>query len=262
MAEMVNSIFEVVLTNGTLLILFFIVAVCYASVGFGGGSSYLALLALSTIPYVSMRAIALLCNVVVVSGSTVVFTQQKLLPWKKVILLVSWSVPLAFIGGYLRISQVFFYVLLGLTLMVAAIAMWMSKRIAENPRPLKSSLNQTALIGGGIGFISGMVGIGGGIFLAPVLHLTQWDHPKRIAGTASFFILVNSMAGLVGQFLSNDFQIDLYLAGVLMGTVFIGGQIGARLGSSKLSPRTLKKITAVLIFFVGCKLLYQYVFSR
>jgi len=262
MVEFSTSLIEILSQHWQLILMFFIIAMCYASVGFGGGSSYLAVLALTTLPFVSMRAIALLCNIVVVSGSTLVFVRQKLIPWKKVVWLVSWSVPLAFIGGYLKISHVFFYVLLAITLLIAAIAMWMSKRIVEHSHPVNSTKRAGAMMGGAIGFLSGMVGIGGGIFLAPVLHLTRWDSPKRIAATASFFILVNSVAGLIGQFLSNDFHFDAALAGVLMVAVLLGGQVGARLSSSRLSPIMLKRLTAILIFFVGCKILFEYLFKK
>ena len=105
-----------------------------------------------------------------------------------------------------------------------------------------------------------MVGIGGGIFLAPLLHLTNWDTPKKIAATASFFILVNSIAGLVGQYANPNFSIDWNLTGILLITVFIGGQIGSRISNNYFSPIQLKKATAILIAFVSLKILYKYLF--
>ncbi len=109
-----------------------------------------------------------------------------------------------------------------------------------------------------VGFVSGMVGIGGGIFLAPLLHLTNWDTPKRIAATASFFILVNSLAGLLGQLQNPEFYFEPNIAFLLMLTVFFGGQIGSRLSASKISPFVIKRTTAVLIAFVGIRILYKY----
>ena len=155
----------------------------------------------------------------------------------------------------------FFFILLGFTLLFAAITMWISKRIVSsdekntNSKPLRNTI-----FGGVTGFISGMVGIGGGIFLAPLLHLTNWDTPKKIAATASFFILVNSIAGLLGQYSNPDFSIDWNLTSILLVTVFIGGQIGSRISNQYLTPIQLKKATAILIAFVSIRILWKYLF--
>lgn len=244
-----------------VIILFFTVAILYSSVGFGGGSSYLAILALTGIVFTQIRATSLLCNIVVVTGNVFLFYQQKIIDFKKITPLVLLSIPLAFLGGYLKISQQFFFILLGFTLLFAAITMWLSKRIISsdeknnNAKPFKN-----ASYGGIIGFISGMVGIGGGIFLAPLLHLTNWDTPKKIAATASFFILVNSIAGFIGQYSNPDFIIDWILTSILLITVFIGGQIGSRISHKFLSPIQLKKATAILIAFVSTRILWNVLF--
>jgi hypothetical protein len=242
-----------------IICLFFLIAVLYSSVGFGGGSSYLAVLALTGIVYTQIRSTALLCNIIVVSGNVFLFSQQKMYDWKKVIPLVLFSIPLAFVGGYLKISQAFFFILLGFTLLFAAITMWKSKNIdTVSPKKTAHSLTKNATYGGVIGFISGMVGIGGGIFLAPLLHLTHWDIPKKIAATASFFILVNSLAGLAGQYANPDFMIDWNLTSVLLITVFVGGQIGSRMSNQFLNAIQLKKATAILIAFVSIRILIKY----
>jgi uncharacterized membrane protein YfcA len=244
-----------------VILLFFIVAILYSSVGFGGGSSYLAILALTGIVFTQVRATALLCNIVVVSGNVFLFYHQKKINWKKILPLILFSIPLAYLGGYLKISQQFFFILLGFTLLFAAITMWVSKRIISsdeknsNSKPLRNSV-----FGGVTGFISGMVGIGGGIFLAPLLHLTNWDTPKKIAATASFFILVNSIAGLLGQYSNPDFIIDWNLTSILLVTVFIGGQIGSRISNHYFTPIQLKKATAILIAFVSIRVLWKYLF--
>ncbi|WP_205860379.1 MULTISPECIES: sulfite exporter TauE/SafE family protein [unclassified Polaribacter] len=254
---LIDSLF----TYWHIILLFFTVAVLYSSVGFGGGSSYLAILALTGIVFTQIRATALLCNIVVVSGNVFFFIQQKKLNFQKIIPVVLFSVPLAYIGGKLKISQQFFFILLGVTLLFAAITMWISKRIISsdeknnNSKPIKSGL-----FGGTIGFISGMVGIGGGIFLAPLLHLTNWDTPKKIAATASVFILVNSLAGLLGQYSNPDFIIDWNLTSILLVTVFIGGQIGSRMSNTYFTPIQLKKATAILIAFVSVRILWKYLF--
>ena len=246
--------------NWEIVILFFLIAILYSSVGFGGGSSYLAVLALTSLIFTQIRAIALLCNIVVVSGSTIIYAKNKLLDWKKIIPLVATSLPLAFLGGYLKITQTFFYILLGATLLVAAILMWTSDYIQKKSKEIKlqKSITKDASYGGFIGFVSGMVGIGGGIFLAPLLHLTNWDTPKKIAATSSFFILINSIAGLLGQYVNPNFSIEPYITFILMCTVFIGGQIGTRISVKLISPIKLKKATAILIAVVSIRILWKY----
>ncbi|MEO9572040.1 MAG: sulfite exporter TauE/SafE family protein [Polaribacter sp.] len=242
-----------------IILLFFIVAVLYSSVGFGGGSSYIAILALTSVVFTQIRATALLCNIVVVSGNVLLFNRQKVFNWKKTTPLIMFSVPFAYLGGYLKISQQFFFILLGLTLLIAAITMWISKHfVASKEKNTHSNFTKNASYGGIIGFISGMVGIGGGIFLAPLLHLTNWDTPKKIAATASIFIFVNSIAGLLGQYSNPNFRIDWYLTSVLLITVFIGGQIGSRMSTNYFTPIQLKKATAILIAFVSLRILFKY----
>ncbi len=256
-----SELLQVVITNWGVITLFFVVAILYSSVGFGGGSSYLAILSLTTLGFIQFRAIALLCNIVVVSGGTYIFAKKGHYNWKKVLPLALISIPMAFIGGYLKISQTFFFILLGFTLIVAAVLMWISKYISESSMEgSHNSIAKDGFFGGLIGFVSGMVGIGGGVFLAPLLHLTKWDTPKRIAATSSFFILVNSIAGLLGQYQNTDFYFEPNIAFILMLTVFFGGQIGSRLSSSKLSPLTIKRITAILIVFVGLRIIYKHLF--
>lgn len=256
----IQIIFESILNNWHIILLFFVVAVLYSSVGFGGGSSYLAILALTGIVFTQIRATALLCNIVVVTGNVFLFYHQKKLNWKKIIPLVTFSIPLAYVGGYIKISQQIFFVLLGVTLFFAAITMWLSKKIVSADKITTSKPIKNAGYGSLIGFISGMVGIGGGIFLAPLLHLTNWDTPKKIAATASFFILVNSIAGLMGQYSNPDFKIDWNLTSILLITVFLGGQIGSRMSTASFTPIQLKKATAILIAFVSIRILIKYLF--
>ncbi len=255
-----SQIFEAFILHYEIVLLFFVIAILYSSVGFGGGSSYLALLTLTSIAFVEIRAIALLCNIVVVTSGTIIYAKNGFYNWKKVIPLVALSTPLAFIGGSLKISQTFFFILLGITLITAAVFMWISKYINKISKEInwKKSILKDASFGGFIGFISGMVGIGGGIFLAPLLHLTNWDTPKKIAATASFFILVNSIAGLVGQFQNPDFSIEPTIVILLMITVFLGGQIGSRLSAKKVAPLFIKKSTAILIAIVGFRILWKH----
>lgn len=255
-------IFETLLTNWEIILLFFFVAILYSSVGFGGGSSYLAILAITSLAFTQIRAIALLCNIVVVTNGTLIYAKNGFYNWKKVIPLVAFSIPMAFLGGYLKIGQDFFFILLGFTLIITAFFMWISKYITETSKNKKHQklLVKGTSFGGIIGFISGIVGIGGGIFLAPLLHLTNWDTPKKIAATSSFFILVNSIAGLIGQYQNPNFYIEPNITILLLITVFIGGQIGSRLSVNKISPFAIKRLTAILIIIVGLRILWKYLF--
>ena len=254
----IQIIFESITTNWHFILLFFAVAILYSSVGFGGGSSYLAILALSGIVFTQIRATALLCNIVVVSGNVFLFIQHKKIDFRKIAPLIILSIPLAFLGGKIKISQQFFFILLGVTLLFAAITMYLSKRILTASKNTTNTPYKNGFIGGAIGFISGMVGIGGGIFLAPLLHLTNWSTPKKIAATASLFILVNSIAGILGQYSNPDFYIDWNLTVVLLITVFIGGQIGSRFSNKLFTPIQLKKATAILIAFVSLRILWKH----
>lgn len=252
-----TSILEILQQHYLLIIAFFFIAILYSSVGFGGGSSYLAILSLTGIAFIEIRAISLLCNVVVVSGGTYLFAKNKLLDLKKVLPLVLLSVPFAFLGGFLKIEQKIFYIVLATTLIVAGIFMLISRFLdTESMSYKKTNSIKNASIGGVIGFVSGMVGIGGGVFLAPLLHITKWESPKKIAATSSLFILVNSIAGLIGQVQNPEFKIDPIFIIVLLLAVFIGGQIGSRLSVNVLNPKIIKLITALLIAFVGIKILF------
>lgn len=243
-----------------ILFFFLAIAFVYASVGFGGGSGYLAVLALYTIPFQEMKLTALVCNIIVVAGGTAIYIRRKELPYKKMLPLVLASVPMAYIGAGLKISQDLFFLILGISLLVAGRLLWR--------RPVKdediteagnSNFIRELTIGAGIGFLSGMVGIGGGIFLAPVLHLIKWDTPKRIAATASFFILINSTAGILGQLSSITPGINYYSIGALATAVFIGGQFGARIGTGRFSQSLIRRLTAILVFFAGVEVLMKHV---
>lgn len=233
--------------------LFFTVSIVYSSIGFGGGSSYLAILALTTITFTQIRTTSLLCNLFVVSGNVLYYYRLNQLDLKKTIPIVSLSIPFAFLGGYLKINETIFFILLGTLLILASIMMWYSKKNKTDYS--KNNRIKNSFIGGIIGFFSGIVGIGGGIFLAPTLHLSNWDTTKKIASTSSLFILLNSLAGLLGQFYNPNFTINWTLTLILLLTVLIGGQIGRSISQKKLTSNQIKKITSLLIGYVGIKIL-------
>jgi len=244
-----------------LIIFFFIIAGVYASVGFGGGSSYLALLAVYALPFKEIRLIALLCNIIVVTGGTIIFIRNKQTDWKKIIPVVAVSVPLAFLGATMKISQDTFFLLLAASLLAAGILLWI-KTPPGNADEVKAAgkyqFIQDGLLGGAIGFLSGMVGIGGGIFLSPLLNLMKWDTPKKIAATSSVFILVNSVAGIAGQLKGIPATINVTRIVLLCVAVFIGGQIGSRMSAKKFNQLLVRRTTALLVFFAGIEVLSKH----
>ncbi|PRY10209.1 hypothetical protein CLV24_115126 [Pontibacter ummariensis] len=243
-----------------LMLFFLVIAFVYASVGFGGGSSYLAILALYGLPFKEIRLIALLCNIVVVTGGTILFVRNKQVNWRKILPLALLSVPMAFVGAMLRIEQQTFFILLGCSLLVAAVLLWFRTRPKdpEGTVSAKVSFAQDSVLGGSIGFLSGMIGIGGGIFLSPLLNLIGWDTPKKIAATASVFILVNSISGIAGQLTQLPPSINYQLIGMLLLAVFVGGQLGSRMAIMKFNPVMIRRMTAVLIFVAGVEVLYKH----
>ncbi|GER07972.1 UPF0721 transmembrane protein [Iodidimonas muriae] len=244
-----------------LLFAFFLTALLYATVGFGGGSTYNALLVLSDTDYRLLPAIALLCNIIVVAGGVWQFGRRGHLHLKKIAPFLVTSIPLAWVGGRLPVSEMVFIGLLGLSLSAAGLHMLLQKKPdgTASIKPSNPWLN--AAIGGALGFLSGLVGIGGGIFLAPILHLMRWDTARAIAGTCSLFILVNSISGLFGQAMKLD---NLQLLGqltdywMLIPAVLIGGQIGSRLGAQALSETLLRRLTSVLVLYVAVRLLIRW----
>lgn len=246
-----------------LLVFFFAVAFIYASVGFGGGSSYLAILALYALPFKELRLIALLCNIVVVTGGTILFIQNNHVNWRKIVPLVIFSVPMAFVGATLRIEQRTFFILLGCSLLVASVLLWSRKRFTDMPAQVPATPGTYAkdgALGGSIGFLSGMLGIGGGIFLSPLLNLIRWDNPKKIAATASVFILVNSISGILGQLTQLPPSVNVVRIVLLGAAVLVGGQLGSRIAILKFDPIMIRRMTAVLIFVAGIEVLYKHLF--
>jgi uncharacterized membrane protein YfcA len=244
-----------------IIIFFFIIAFVYASVGFGGGSSYLAILALYALPFKEIRLIALLCNIIVVTGGTIVFIRNKQTDWKKIIPVALFSIPLAFLGAKMKISQDTFFIILGCSLLAAAILLWIKTRPGD-PDIIKKQNNlhyaKDGIIGGAIGFLSGMVGIGGGIFLSPLLNLMKWDAAKKIAATASVFILVNSISGIAGQLSNFSSEINYNRIIFLCVAVLLGGQLGSRMGAIRFNPLVIRRVTAILVFFAGMEVLFKH----
>jgi uncharacterized protein len=236
---------------------FFATALLYASVGFGGGSTYSALLSLAGFSFLLLPIVSLACNVVVVSGSTVRFARAGIVPWKRALLLSLIAAPLAFVGGLTPIKETTFLFLLGLSLVVSGLALFVPRapELEGTPAPVARYM---AFAAAPLGYLAGLVGIGGGIFLAPLLHLTRWAGARQIAATTSLFILINSLAGLFGQLAKNGperFGEALSGALPLLIAVVIGGQLGSLLALKFLPERVIRWLTAALTIWAGSRLL-------
>jgi uncharacterized protein len=237
---------------------FFLTALLYASVGFGGGSTYIALLVLAGVSAQLVPVVAPLCNIIVVTGGTIRFARAGLVPWRRVLPLVIVSAPLAYLGGLTPIKQAIFIALLGASLFVAGLLLlFQRKNAVENMRERTTVTD--AGIGGAVGYLSGLVGIGGGIFLSPLQHLMRWASPRQIAATASVFILVNSVAGLAGQLtkLGTNGLVGLIDFWPLLVAVLIGGQIGTHTGIRLFSEPAVRRATGILILYVAGQLLWK-----
>lgn len=244
-----------------LAVFFFLTAALYASVGFGGGSTYNALLILFGVDFRLVPLIALACNILVVSGNTVRYAYTGNLNWRALLPALSLSIPMAWLGGRIPVSEFTFSALLGIVLLLTSLSMLFQPSWEQ---AAGSSSRRHAFIlvpvGAATGFLAGLVGIGGGIFLAPVLYWLKWSHEKAIAAACSLFILLNSLAGLAGQTakLSELGTLEMaqpYL--ILLPAVLIGGWIGNRFGVFSMRPADLRRVTALLILIVSIRLLIK-----
>ena len=239
-----------------LALAFFVTALLYASVGFGGGSTYSALLALSGFDFRLLPILSLVCNIAVVAGSTVRFARAGVTPWRGALVLTGIAAPAALLGGLTPIAEGAFFTVLGASLVFAGMALFLPHKVSDRqPTAIARWMPVAALP---LGYLSGLVGIGGGIFLAPLLHLSRWADAKAVAATASLFILVNSLFGLAGQLLKNgpDRLGEAIAFGLpLMIAVVIGGQAGSLIALRFFSQRVIRIMTASLTIWVGGRLL-------
>lgn len=240
---------------------FFATALLYASVGFAGGSTYNALLVLAGVGHNVFPVVALACNLIVATGGTIRFAKAGLVPWQRLWPILAVSMPAALIGGSLPVSKAVFVILLGGSLLTAGLLLLFQPEPRDAGAAGRRFRLAGPLIAAPIGLLSGIVGIGGGIFLAPILHLIGWDKAKRVAAAASVFILANSIAGIGGQLTkvaSNPALLETALAyWPLAVAVFVGGQIGSRLGVNVLPAPWLRRLTSALILYVAARLLWQ-----
>lgn len=240
-----------------LALAFLVTALLYASVGFGGGSTFSALLALSGLDYRLLPLVSLACNIVVVTGGSIRFARAGLTPWKKALVIVALGAPASFLGGLTPIKETTFLTLLGASLVLTSLFMLVPVRENAEGAPTRFA-RWMPLAAAPLGYFAGLVGIGGGIFLSPLLHLARWHEARGIAATASLFILVNSLFGLAGQMVKNGpdlFGQALGAALPLLIAVVIGGQVGSLMATRVLPPQWIRWLTALLVLVVGVRLL-------
>ena len=245
-----------------LAILFLVTAILYSSVGFGGGSTYLALLLIWGTPYFIFPVIALSCNILVVSGNCFNYIRAGNLNLRLLIPYLIGSIPLAFLGGSLPIEKQLFEILLFLVLVAAGTLILFNFKSYDDREESyrKVSTLVSILIGAALGFISGIVGIGGGIFLSPILFLIRAGRPKHIVTTASLFILINSIFGIIGQLTKNMVLAEALNYWYLLAAVLIGGQVGNFLNLKIFPTRILALVTAFLVLFVAIRMGFRIFF--
>lgn len=243
---------------------FALVAGIYALAGFGGGSAYTALLALTGLDFRLIPIVALACNIVVVASGAILFLRRGHSSLRQALPLLSPAIPAAYLGGLLPLDEQAYFLLLALALGAAAMALlWPRPRKTEAEAESVTTVSPQGggltlgLLGSGVGLLSGMVGIGGGVFLAPMLYAMGRFSARRIAGLCSLFILVSSSAGLAAHLLKS---FDPVLFGThwpyltLVLAVLVGGQVGSRLASGRLPEVWLRRATALIVLVVAVRL--------
>ncbi|OGR87131.1 MAG: hypothetical protein A3J74_05240 [Elusimicrobia bacterium RIFCSPHIGHO2_02_FULL_57_9] len=231
----------------------FVVALLYSSVGHGGASGYLAILSLASFPKDNAAASALILNVLVSSLAVVAFYRAGRSHWKLTWPFILGSLPMSYIGGLICLPSAAFSVILGMSLILAAFRLWVD--LPENDECAPRVVVPIAVIAGmTIGLVSGMIGIGGGVFLSPLILLLGWADAKQAAATSSLFILVNSIAALVARW--HTVPTAMALWGPLVISAFVGGWFGSRIGSGRLSNLSLRRLLSFVLWGASLKLLY------
>lgn len=231
-----------------------VMALLYSSVGHGGGSGYLAALALIGVAPEVMRPTALVLNIIVAGIATVQFYRAGYFSWRTFWPFAVTSIPLAFVGGMIALPTTFYKPLVGLVLLFAAYRLWLKVREHSSDSAQMPSLSVAALVGAGIGLLSGLTGVGGGIFLSPLLLLMGWTEVRRTAAVSAAFVLANSIAGLAGNISSVGRLPNAILAWGVAAVV--GGVVGSELGRRRLATLTLRRLLAVVLVIAGLKLIF------
>jgi uncharacterized membrane protein YfcA len=239
-------------TVAVLAIAFFAAAALYASVGHAGASGYLAAMALVGVPVAMMRPTALVLNVLVASIALIRFSRAGFFSWRLAWPFALGAIPFAFIGGAITLPGHWYRTLIGIILWLAASRLWLDlRRSAPHDPPVPVAI----VCGGGIGFLAGITGTGGGIFLSPLLLFMGWADTRQTGGVAAAFILVNSLAGLAAN-PSSLVHLPTHWPVWALAAV-AGGVIGAEVGSRRLNTSAFRKLLGVVLLIAGGKLIFS-----
>lgn len=235
--------------------LIFAVALLYSTVGHAGASGYLAAMALFGISTVVMKPTALILNIIVAIVGTIRFYRAGFFSWKVFWPFAAASIPASFIGGYLTLPVPVYKSIVGVVLVYSAVRLFFGAARADNKKVKPVPVSFALLIGAAIGLLSGLTGVGGGIFLSPVLLLMNWAKTKETSGVAVTFILVNSVAGLLGHASS----ISLIPPSIIYWApaALVGGWIGTELGTKVLPVAEVRRWLSVVLVLAGAKLLAE-----
>ena len=239
---------------GSLVLLALLIlasAVLYSSVGHGGASAYLAAMTLFGVAAEVTKPAALVMNLGVAGVGSARFTNAGLVPWRLLLPFLAGSVPTAFLGGLVQLPTRTHRIVLGVVLLFAAVRLALPNLRGELRRPPPAAV--LVAIGAAFGFVAGLTGVGGGIFLSPLLILARWEEPRRTAGASAVFILANSASGLAGHVLAG--RPIPFAALPLAAVALAGGIYGSWLGARKLLPLTLRRLLAFVLLIAGGKLL-------
>jgi len=233
-----------------------IAAFAYASVGHGGASAYIAAMALAGIAPAEMRPIALSLNLLVSGIGTYKFWRAGYFRWRLFWPFAVVSIPLAFVGGAITLPGHAYKILVGIVLIYAAWQLWRSAKAGEEMRAVREPPVWLAmLVGAGLGFLAGLTGVGGGIFLSPLLLIAGWAGTKQTSATSAPFILVNSIAGLAAGFTMKSATLPPQIW-VLCVAVLVGGWLGAEYGSRRFTNPFIRRLLAVVLAVAGAKMLF------
>jgi uncharacterized membrane protein YfcA len=235
-------------------IYFFFIALLYSTVGHAGASGYLATMAMLSFPAGVMKPTALMLNIIVALVTTIRFAKAGYFSWRLFWPFALASVPLAYLGGGMHIDTTIYKILVGIALVFAASHLILRSKAApdDSGRASYPGIGASLVVGGGLGFLSGLTGVGGGIFLSPVLILLHWAGLRRTAAVAAAFILLNSISGLAG-YLQKGGAFPEHIA-FWSAAVVSGGFIGSTLGATKFNSPVLRVLLGVMLVMAGLKL--------
>lgn len=237
-----------------LSLLIFTGALLYSSVGHGGASAYLAIMALFGLAPEEMKPISLVLNILVASIGTWKYYRAGCFSWSIFLPIVLSAIPLSFLGGFISAPNHIYKIITGVILLFAALRLIVYK--VNNDKPLsKMPLFLAIIFGGIIGFLSGLIGVGGGIFLSPLLIFMGWASTKTTSGISAMFILIVSISGILGHFSSNSVALPSYIWIIGLMAV-LGGLIGSHIGSQKATNNVILRLLAVVLIIAGGKLLF------